>query len=384
MPRWIERAVAASGARDRRAALALRAGPPRSVALGLLAAVTLVSLCIMRPALSAGVAPPLPRMLSETGLFAAESPANVREGTLPFSPQYPLWSDHATKRRWFQLPPGATIDATRPDAWVFPRGTRLWKEFSVGRPVETRLIERLADGSWRFATYVWKEDGSDAVLAPPAGIARLPVRGAPGGRYQIPGEADCRACHEGPAVPVLGMGALQLSPDRDRLAPHAERRGADDVDLRSLVDLGLLRNLPQALLADPPLIAAASPVERAALGYLHANCGHCHGEAGDGSGSVPVELPLSRSAVTDPGDAHSARRSLVGAPSRYRMRGEPAGAPIVAPGNAARSTLVLRMRSRDPLVQMPPLGTAIPDHDSLALIERWIDHDLKQPMEKRP
>jgi hypothetical protein len=33
---------------------------------------------------------------------------------------------------------------------------------------------------------------------------------------------------------------------------------------------------------------------------------------------------------------------------------------------------VQRMRSRDARTQMPPLGTAIPDDATLALIERWI------------
>jgi hypothetical protein len=36
------------------------------------------------------------------------------------------------------------------------------------------------------------------------------------------------------------------------------------------------------------------------------------------------------------------------------------------------------MQSRDPRVQMPPLGAAISDSVGLALIERWIDHDLKR------
>jgi hypothetical protein len=46
---------------------------------------------------------------------------------------------------------------------------------------------------------------------------------------------------------------------------------------------------------------------------------------------------------------------------------------VLAPGDAAGSVLVARMRSRDPRVQMPPLGTRVADRDGLALIERWID-----------
>ena len=46
---------------------------------------------------------------------------------------------------------------------------------------------------------------------------------------------------------------------------------------------------------------------------------------------------------------------------------------IVAPGNAEESVLGSRMRSRNPMTQMPPLGTDIIDSEGLALIERWIN-----------
>ena len=164
---------------------------------------------------------PLPQRLSDTGLYVAGSVTTVRADNIAFAPQYPLWSDGTSKRRWIYLPPGTAIDASRIDAWEFPVGTRLWKEFSYDRRVETRFIERLADGSWRFAAYVWNEAGTDAVLAAEDG-AVLPISAAPGGRYTVPSRNDCLACHEGAPVPVLGFSALQLSPDRDPLAPHAE------------------------------------------------------------------------------------------------------------------------------------------------------------------
>ena len=71
-------------------------------------------------------------------------------------------------------------------------------------------------------------------------------------------------------MPVLGFSALQLSSDRDPNAPHAGARGAGAADLRALVERGLVRNLPPSLVATPPRIAAADPIARAALGYLHA------------------------------------------------------------------------------------------------------------------
>lgn len=323
----------------------------------------------------AGAAAPLPERLGDTGLYLDGSLTTVRPDVLPFSPQYPLWSDGATKRRWIWIPPGAFIDASNPNAWVFPVGTRLWKEFSMGRRVETRFVERIDDGSWRFATYVWSEDGHDARLAPESGIAALPVRDAPNGRYSIPSTYDCRACHEGAPSPVLGFSALQLSSDRDPLAPHAEPPDADTPDLAKLVARGWLRHLPQPLLDDPPRIAAPTPVARAALGYLHGNCGHCHADPALSGAAVPVAMVLAHD-VTGAASARKTLRALIGASSRFVPHGGEPLTRLVVPGDARASVLALRMRSRDPRVQMPPLGTAIADADGLALIERWIDETL--------
>ncbi|HXY38575.1 MAG TPA: hypothetical protein VEQ10_02850 [Vicinamibacteria bacterium] len=101
-----------------------------------------------------------PATLQATGLYADPAAKRVREDVLPYTPQYPLWTDGAEKRRFVYLPPGTWIDASDPDAWRFPVGTRFWKEFGFHRrPVETRYLENTA-GGWRFAAYVWSDDGS--------------------------------------------------------------------------------------------------------------------------------------------------------------------------------------------------------------------------------
>jgi hypothetical protein len=79
-------------------------------------------------------APKAPDALEETGLYANFVALQIDPRHLPFSPQYPLWTDGATKRQWISLPPGTAIDASDPEAWVFPTGTRLWKEFSFNGP----------------------------------------------------------------------------------------------------------------------------------------------------------------------------------------------------------------------------------------------------------
>jgi len=321
----------------------------------------------------------LPERLSGTGLYAPDSTAQLHADVLGFTPQYVLWSDGAAKRRWIRLPAGRAIDASAPDAWQFPPGTRLWKEFSHGgRRIETRYIERGRDGRWRYAAYVWNEQGDDAVLAPARAVT-LAVREAPHGRYDVPGRADCTACHEGTTTPVLGFSALQLSGDRDPLAAHAQVPQPDDIDLAALVARGLVRNLPAALSQHAPRVQASAATERAALGYLHANCGHCHNRSGEGA---PVRLTLAQSALDGRASRADTLAAAVGVSGRYRAAALAGDAALIEPHAPERSVLVARMRSRQPHLQMPPLGTRIADDEGLALVERWI-HQLS-PLEEMP
>jgi mono/diheme cytochrome c family protein len=317
---------------------------------------TLRSVLLLMGLVAAAAAAPVdefPPTLRATGYGAPE--------LLAFSPQYPLWSDGADKERYIALPPGTSIDASNPDAWDFPRGTRLWKTFAHGgRPVETRYIERAADGRWRFASYVWRVGGGDAELAPRGG-ASVPVREAVGGRYVVPSRDDCLACHGGAAAPVLGFSALQLSPRRS--APTGT------ADLQALIERRLVRHWPPTLAA--PRIVAATARERAVLGNLHGNCAHCHHAAG---GQVPVPLNLMQRVADPERSAADVLRSLLDAPTRYRHGDGDAFA--VVPGDAQASVLVQRMRSRDGRTQMPPLATDRPDARALERLERWIDEDL--------
>jgi len=348
--------------------------------VALIAAAFSAAICAAQPGAAAagGGVPPLPQRLSDTGLFVPGT-TTARAEHIAFSPQYPLWSDGTSKRRWISLPPGTTIDAARPDAWEFPVGTKLWKEFAFGRAIETRFIERLADGSWRFAAYVWNEAGTDAELAPLRG-AVVAAASAPGGQYKVPGRFDCLACHEGGTTPVLGFSALQLSPDRDPLAPHADAASAQFSDLKTLAARGLIRNLPQRLLENPPRIAAASPVTRAALGYLHGNCGHCHNDSG---ALASLDLALLQQAAEPGASAERTLKSLLGHSSRFRAHDGKATQRVVS-GSDEASVLAVRMKTTNPMARMPPLGVKVADDEGIALIERWIRTATPLTKEKQP
>jgi hypothetical protein len=312
-----------------------------------------------------------PARLADTGLYADFDRGVIAPDVLPFAPQYPLWTDGAAKRRWIRLPEGAAIDASDADAWEFPVGTKLWKEFAWERPVETRYIERLADGSWMFASYAWTHDGKDAVLAPERGVRRA-HEVAPGAFHDIPGRADCRVCHDAHGeTRVLGVSALQLSPDRDPAALHADARPEGAADVASLAASGRLRGLAPEILARPPRIEAATPRERAALGYLHANCGTCHNPAGP-----LASLGLDLETRVAPGRRGSPSAGALACESRFHCAELGDGAYRVRPGASQRSVLLGRLSSRDPSVQMPPLGTRVVDRDAVSLVGAWIDQDL--------
>ena len=321
-----------------------------------------------------GAVPPLPEHLRDTGLYGDWDHKVVAAENLPYAPQYPLWSDGAAKSRWVHLPPGTWIDGTDADAWQFPVGTRVWKEFRFGdAPAETRFIERTPDG-WRYASYAWKADGTDAVLAPARGILNSVTIGE-GVRHAIPSRTDCTACHEAGPTPMLSLSALQLSPDRDPGAPHAEQLPAGAVDLDALVSRGLVRGMPDHVMQRAPRIDASTPTSRAALGYLHANCGMCH----NGTGPM-ASLDFSlRYALAGPGAPRTdALFTTLGARSHFKVSGQPDQVDRIHPGRPDLSVLVTRMASRHPVLQMPPLGTRLVDEDAVALLRRWIADDLRR------
>jgi len=338
---------------------------------------------------------PLPDLLSQTGLYAARGAAGapgsgaaagaqeLHPDVFQFVPQYPLWTDGATKRRYVRLPPGTSIDASKPDAWVFPVGTRFWKDFAfpdeggahagssaprsgAPRKVETRLIERLADGSWRFASYVWDADGREARLVPEGGLPNAAPIGETGRLHDIPSRGDCLACHEGAGAraPILGFTALQLSPDRDALAPHAEVKAADAIDLEGLVRRGLLEGYVGPA---RPGIVAESPEARASLGYLHGNCSGCHNRGGP-----LADLGLDFEQTGRPGDAERVLSSVVGVESRFRLPGEQHSVRVSA-GEPLESVLRFRIGTRNIVQQMPPLGSKVVDQEATELVASWIE-----------
>jgi hypothetical protein len=170
---------------------------------------------------------------------------------------------------------------------------------------------------------------------------------------------------------VLGFSAIQLSPQRDPDALHADALSGVDLDV--LIERGLLVGLPASLRDAPPAIGAASAIERTALGYLHGNCGHCHNEQGP---LRNVGLFLRQAAGTP---VERAIASTVNHPVRQPLPGQSDAMLRIEPQHPDRSALMRRIASRVPALQMPPLGTELVDRQAVDVIRRWIEQSEPVP-----
>jgi hypothetical protein len=343
----------------------LRLGVAAAVVLAIFAGQQRSRKVLAAPATDARQAP---SRLSETGLYAPDEPGRIDPRNRAFSPQYPLWSDGAHKSRWVFLPDGAAIDARSPD-WNLPVGTRFWKEFRFGdRKVETRMLWKTGAADWIAVSYVWNADQTDAVLAPPEGVPNV-ASIAPGRAHTIPSRADCLACHGAKRTTALGFNLLQLSTDRDPQAIHGEPLEPGMVTLETLIREERLSHLDRMFVSHPPRIATRDPQTRAMLGYFSANCGTCH----NGTEEIAAPVPsLKFSDLLTDADAVAAK--LLDHRTAWQVPGVLDGQSVlIDPRHPDQSAMLVRMRSRRPSSQMPPLGTVVRDQEAVTALERWVN-----------
>jgi cytochrome c553 len=318
-------------------------------------------------------APVAPRLLSQTGLYSNVETLTIDSRNRTFSPQYPLWSDGATKRRWVRLPEGSRIDVADLAKWELPVGTKFWKEFSFkGRKVETRFLWQTAKGRWVFASYAWNEAQTEAVRASESGIAGIEEI-ADGKRHSIPSVSECRACHDSSRTETLGFNALQLSDDRDPNAIHGEPLSPEMLTLKTLVDENLIAPRRADLVATPPRIAADSPVTRTALGYLSTNCGSCHNRASS-IASLGLDLRQNPPGTgnREPGTVAAPECSAVGKRGHWVVPEAQDASRIINPGHPESSAMIRRITSRRPISMMPPIGTVVVDREAVDLLTSWV------------
>ena len=299
------------------------------------------------------------------GLYVEGSCTELAPGVRPFRPRFQLWSDAAEKERFVFIPENGVIDTSDPDRWVFPVGTKFWKTFSRGgMRLETRILTKTSAGegmsSWTFQTYGWNQTQDDVTLVGMDGVENVL-----GTTHDIPSREDCLACHATQATrdAALGFGAISLA----------------DVNLPlSLDDLAAADEMSDVI----TIATAATPgttVQRNALGYLHANCGHCHGGASPQVG-LNMQLLTGLTSVCETNTyltALGATDNMAGGCTTPGADSFWGGTDVlrVAPNSVSTSAVHLRMGMRGApgnTNQMPPRGTEERDELGLMTIQTWI------------
>ena len=299
----------------------------------------------------------LPDELRCAGLYADIGSKKLASTVRAFKPATELWSDGASKQRWVHLPPGMKIDNSDPDSWIFPIGTRFFKEFSAGgKRVETRIFWKEGDKHWLKATYHWSADESSATRFDGGMVT------AAGKPYFIPSAKECDRCHKGREDRTLGFEQVLLALD-----------GATGLTLQELVRAGLLTNPPAGTsfsLGDDGTGKAAP-----ALRWLHVNCGvGCHNDntAAEGyTSDLRLRLPATGIDGRSPAMFDSLRTTIRVATTTPEW----AGRTRIAPGSTRNSLLYQLANTRNasaPDNQMPPVGSRAIDTQGVALLDAWI------------
>jgi hypothetical protein len=280
-----------------------------------------------------------PELVSQTGLYSDTAARTLAPGVQAFEPAYPLWSDAANKLRWIKLPAGTQVDTSDMDLWKLPVGTKLWKQFEKnGRALETRYMAKYgpSESDWTFLAYQWDATQNEAVAVPKG------VDNADGAMHDIPSVASCKQCHNAQPMAALGFSAVQLAHNRPGLT------------LDSLTTSGQLTTPPTSSLVIP-----GDPISAQALGYLHGNCGGCHNDrATQNFGVTETKIVFWQSAQ---------QLTSLEQTSTYTHLVTNTGGDLTRLQHGLE-----RMKMRDPITQMPPLGTEIVDTNGVSTVEAWL------------
>ncbi len=317
-----------------------------------------------------------PATLFDTGLCVDRACTEIAPDIRTYTPKFVLWADTATKKRWYQLPPGSTIDTTNMDFWEFPVGTKFWKEFTRdGVRVETRLEMRIGPGTtasnWFYVSYAWNADQTDTIAVPDG------VTNANGTQHDIPSRSSCKGCHEN-LIPtrVLGFGAIDLD--------HAETTDMPGDTLASLVAAGTLSVNPPTPSAGQlyfPIQGTTDQVK--GLGYVFANCSHCHNPSSTVHNNVPMELRMTVATVGTKAASppyltavnhYASQPVLTTTKTCTDMNGVANNAEcIIKAGDPMNSDMMVHFNA-DPLLglHMPALGSEMIDPTGQATLNAWI------------
>jgi hypothetical protein len=308
-----------------------------------------------------------PQTIECTGLFTNVATKEIAPGIVPYAPAVPLWADFAEKQRWIYLPPDTTIDTSDPSEWIFPVGTKVWKQFTRdGILVETRLFQKTSPTYWVYTTYAWNSDATEAKIS---GGGNIPW-GTDGGVYHIPTPDECNQCHTGRTDHLMGFEQVSLG-----------LPGATGLTLAELVAQNRLSPPPASTslkIGDDGTGVAAAP-----MAWLHINCGvSCHNLNQNSTAyAAGMNLRLDPTLLDGgPSTNFDTRTTTIGMTANNPMW---QGQVRIVPGDPTDSLLVTLITNRgtnNPAQnQMPPIATYIVDVPDTQNVIDWISKMPAEP-----
>lgn len=356
-----------------------------------------------------------PKKLSDSGLFTSVKGHQMQPALIPYSVNAELWSDGAHKERWLAMPGAdSKIDYRANRGWGFPDQTVIVKSFALemeeGKPesrkwIETRFLTKQGN-EWYGYSYLWNDEQTDGTLVESKGMDReYAIKAKDGTRSQkwhYPSRSECMVCHSRAANWVLGLSEVQMNKEhnygsctenqlevfarlgliskfnygqqvKDVLKYELERKGKSDKEITEAIASATATRLQRVPVTSSSLMAFSSerfrklvnPYDKSAdltlraRSYLHANCAHCHVEAGGGNALFDVEFTIKadKMKLFDVKPVHHT----------FKLN----EARLVVPGDPNRSVLLHRVSNREQ-GHMPPLASAIVDKEAVAMLREWI------------
>jgi mono/diheme cytochrome c family protein len=301
------------------------------------------------PNASRAPAPDFVQTLAGTGCVHRRGFRTPPRGMVSYQINHPPWEDGATVHRFVTRRASVAVPGD-PLPLFAPEGSVFIKTYELGgRPIESQVLRRRADGGWDALDYAWNDEGTDAEPVLRARTKRLPDNAT----WNFAGNDGCVVCHNQSSETLLGFRLSQLT------RGHGNQKGSEQ--LARLERRGVIRWRK----GDAPLPRIVAPtdgtatVDARARAYLQVNCSHCHrpgGHAGEVRMDLRTEIALSEMNIC----GRAPTSAWPGADD----------AMLLAPGRPERSLLSRRMHLAGSGA-MPPQRHVV-DRVGAELIDAWI------------
>ncbi len=290
------------------------------------------------------VVPQLLPNLSDLNLFAGNlNDLTPSARAFEYNLNTPLFTDYAHKQRLIALPPGTSMDYIDNGFPDFPDNTLISKTFyyynderdeSLGKTmIETRILIK-TNGTWELGNYKWNADQTDATLddmAHTVPVSFVDNNGTTNTiNYGIPSMQDCINCHNSDAT---------ITP----IGPKLRTMNFNN-QLQDFISSGYLTSLtdPTSVTTLPNWEDTSYSLEERSRAYFDVNCAHCHSDGGYCQFQSQLRLTYETPFVD----------SMI-----FERKG----------------SIDNRMRTYNPGISMPLIGTSLVHDEGYALIRQYLN-----------